>query len=504
MLDLLKIDNTKVYALVRVSSDKQDFQSQWNGIQSYCKQNNINLLEENVIQEHGVSGFKTEFKNRKGLNQVLELAEAKKIDILIIYNQDRLARKTTELIDYIDKLTKLNVLILSVTEGIINDTTSETSDLIYMIKSWTAKYESEKTSKRVKSGKLATSKQGKYNGGKVLLGYKVEGDKLVIDETKAPIIRAMYEKYISGGSKLALEYLKSVGIPKVHQSLLALIKNPQYKGYQNHGRKWYEDQGRLADYEEIMFYNKDLQIVSTEVWNRANELRESRKTKKRGATVKTNRTGLKLESLCVCGVCGGKLTLQKDYRYEPTPQYILQCRKCKELKATTQKNWSYKKIERIVNEKLEDILAYEIDREKLEQHYNSKKNTNINELQELLELKKEELKNKSKAISNSRSKLEVLLASADMNVDTLKIITNSINSMEKEAEELKQQIEQLEQQIEQENEINNSNSNKINMLLEIKELYHKANKQQQKQLLQMLVQKIEIKNKEDIKIYLNY
>ena len=102
-------------------------------------------------------------------------------------------------------MTKLNVLIVSVTEGIINDTSNETSDLILMIKSWTAKYESLKTSKRVKNGKLSASKQGRYNGGKILLGYKKQGNKLVIDESKVEIIRTMFNKYIQGGSKLALE-----------------------------------------------------------------------------------------------------------------------------------------------------------------------------------------------------------------------------------------------------------------------------------------------------------
>lgn len=503
MVDLksMAIDNSKVYALVRVSSDKQDFQSQMNGILSYCRNNNIDLLEKNIIQEHNVSGFNTPLEQRKGLNKIEQLANEHKIDLLIVFNQDRLARKT-EIITYIEKLTKLKVLIVSVTEGIINDMTNDTSDLLYMIKSWTAKYESQKTSKRVRSGKLASSKQGRYNGGIVLLGYKVINGKLVIDESKAPIIQTMYEKYISGGSKLALEYLESVGINKVHQSLLALIRNPQYKGIQNHGYKYYEKQDRLSDYNEIMFYNEELQIVSEEVWNRANELRELRKTNRKGATVKTNRTGTKLESLCVCGTCGGKLTLQKDYRYNPT-QYILQCRKCKELKATTQKNWSYKKIERLVNEKLEDILAYEINKEKLEKYYNSKKNSNINELEQLLKLKNKELATKEKSITKAEKNLERLLT-LDIDIDNITIVTNTINKFRAEAEELKQQISELEQQINQEHEINNSNNNKIKMLLQVKELYHKANEQQQKQLLQMLVQKIEIKNKEDIKIYLNY
>lgn len=163
MVDLLGIDNKKVWALVRVSSDRQDFQSQMQGILSYCKNNHIELLEENIIEAYNVSGWKTEISNRTDLNKVLELAKANKIQMLIVFNQDRLARKT-EIIDYINQLTKLGVLIVSCTEGIINDTSNETSDLIYMIKAWVSKFESSKTSKRVKSGKLASSKAGKYNG----------------------------------------------------------------------------------------------------------------------------------------------------------------------------------------------------------------------------------------------------------------------------------------------------------------------------------------------------
>ena len=379
---------------------------------------------------------------------------------------------------------------------------NETSDLIYMIKAWVSRFESSKTSKRVKSGKLASSKAGKYNGGVVLLGYVKIGDRLAIDKDKAPIIQNMFQKYISGGSKLALEYLESVGIHKVHQSLLQLIRNPQYKGYQNHGYKYYEKQDRLSDYEEIMFFNPELQIVSEEVWNRANELREQRKTNRRGCNVLTNRTDKLLESLCYCGNCGGKLTLQKDYRYNPV-QYILQCRKCKQNKEQSQKNWSYNKIERLVNENLEQILDYEINEDKLLEHYNSKKNHNISELEQILEIKNKELNNKNRAISKANSNLEKML-SIDLDIDSIKIVTDTISKLKVEAEELKQQISELEQQINQEMMINKESNNKIRMLLEIKKLYAKASDEHKKQLLKILVNKIEIKGKDNIKIYLNY
>ena len=277
-----------------------------------------------------------------------------------------------------------------------------------------------------------------------------------------------------------------------------MIRNPTYKGYQKHDKSLYTE----ADYNEIMFYNEELQIVSTEVWEKANQLRLARKTNRRGCNVLTDRTDKLLESLCYCGKCGGKLTLQKDYRYEPT-QYILQCRKCKQNKEQSQKNWSYNKIERLVNSKIEEILDYEINEEKLEKYYNSKKNSNISELEQLLELKSRELNNKNRAIEKANKKLEQLLLS-DLGIDSIKIVTDKISKFKAEAEELKQQISELKQQINQEREQNNSNSNKIRMLLEIKKLYARANKEQQKKLLQILVQKIEIKGKDNIKIYLNY
>ena len=87
MVDLLGIDSKKVYALVRVSSDKQDFQSQMQGIQSYCRNNHIELLEENIIQEHNVSGFKTPINKREGLNKILYLRFLKRCKINVLFNQ---------------------------------------------------------------------------------------------------------------------------------------------------------------------------------------------------------------------------------------------------------------------------------------------------------------------------------------------------------------------------------------------------------------------------------
>ena len=103
-------DNKKVWALVRVSSSLQDFESQMQGINTYCRQNNIELLKENIIEEQGISGFKTEINKRQGLNKILDLAKANKIQMLIVFNQDRLRKKNRDykLYKSIDKVRRFN------------------------------------------------------------------------------------------------------------------------------------------------------------------------------------------------------------------------------------------------------------------------------------------------------------------------------------------------------------------------------------------------------------
>ena len=86
-------DNKKVWALVRVSSSLQDFESQMQGINTYCRQNNIELLKENIIEEFNVSGYKTPYKERKGLQKALELAKGNKLQLLIVFNMDRLRQE---------------------------------------------------------------------------------------------------------------------------------------------------------------------------------------------------------------------------------------------------------------------------------------------------------------------------------------------------------------------------------------------------------------------------
>lgn len=501
MINELKIDNKKIWALVRVSSDKQDFNSQMESINTFCRNNNINLLEQNIITTN-ISGFTTEIEDRTDLNTIEQLAKDNKIKLLICFNQDRLSRKT-DLVEYINKLTKLGVLIVSTTEGIINDTTSDTSDLIYMIKSWVSNYESKKIKARVKNGLLAKQKaKVNYAHGKVLFGYKVENKKLVVDESKRDIIRRVFDLYIDYGTSKVIDYLASLGTYKNTQGIMQLLKNTTYKGYQRHDKQYYSE----ADYQEITYYNPSLAIVSESTFNKANELIKKRTRSKNKSVGYDFRSNFMFESLIYCEKCGHKLQIQYDYR-PSIPRMFLQCRHCKDLKVKdTQKNWSLNKLEPVLEKAIEDILNYELDRNKLIDHYNKLKNNNINELNQLYQSKKKDLASKEKSISNANKKLELLLASTDINIDMIKIVTSTINKFKEEAQELKQDISELEQQILEQEQINQEQNEKIELFTKLASIYKLASADKQKQILNILIDKIEISNdyNYNVKIYLNY
>ena len=500
MIDNVTFDNARIYALVRCSSDKQDFNSQWNGIQNYTKQNNIELPKENIIEEHGISAFKTKYEDRKGLNIILDLVAKDKIDLLIVFNSDRISRRKHDVEDFIFKLTYANVKIISVTEGQLN-LNNDTDSLITSIKGWVNEYESKKTAVRVRNGLLAKQKtRCNYAHGKILLGYKVVDKKLVIDETKAPIIRRVYELYISSGTSACINYLEKQGIHKTTQTIMQLLKNSLYKGIQQHNPKYYSE----ADYNEITYYNKELAIVSESTWNTANDMIKKRRRAKNKSVGYDFRTSFMYEGLCCCSKCGHKLQIQYDYRYNP-PRLFLQCRKCKDNKSKEQKNYALSKLEPQIEKGISDILDYELDPNKLIAHYNNLKNNNQYELNELYRIKKKNLNSKEIGIANANKKLEILLTS-DLSVDSIKIITDTITRLTKEAEVLKNDITELEQQIQEQKQINQEQIEKIELFTKLGKIYKLASAEKQKQILNILINKIVVSNDYtyDIKVYLNY
>ena len=479
---------SNVYALIRVSSNEQDFNSQMQGIENYCRENNIILPESNIIKEYAVSGFKTKLEDRQGLQQLIQLAMDKQMDKLIVFNQDRIGRRL-ELLSFLSIMTENNVEIVSVTEGILNDN-SDTSDLLQVIKLWTASYESKKTSVRVKNGKLKTSKDGKFNGGRVNLGYKVVNNKLQIDEDVAPIIRTVYLLYINEGTTAAKEYLNyTLNLHKSSSSIIQLLRNQIYKGVYNHNKNLYSEE----DYNDISNYNKDLQIVSTDIWNKAIELMGQRRTSLKGNRCKAlNRSTCQYEGLLE-HICGNKLTI--DYS---GGRMIFKCRKCKGKDIEHPKSYSSSKLIPKLDNAISQLFT-DLNKELLEEKYLSKVNVKLTQLKGDKKRLESEIQDKQTIINNTNKKLQQLLL-ADADVSVITVLTDTISANKQELQELQDRQDKLYKEIKQAANNSEQRVKTLNKFIHMKDIYNIADFKQKRQILRLIIDTVVVQDYDNITI----
>ena len=130
------MDNVKkqlrVVAYIRVSTLEQkqlgvSLDTQRHKIEDYCKYKELTLKK--IISDEGKSGKNL---NRDGVQELIQLAESKQVDAVVVYKLDRLTRSTKNLLYLVeDVFAKNNVEFFSLNENI--DTTNATGKFFLTI-----------------------------------------------------------------------------------------------------------------------------------------------------------------------------------------------------------------------------------------------------------------------------------------------------------------------------------------------------------------------------------
>jgi DNA invertase Pin-like site-specific DNA recombinase len=150
----------RVAIYYRVSTDKQDFESQRETITRW-----LDALPENkkpkdikVFMDEGISGKTTQ---RPGYQEMLRHAFEKRIDTIIVYKLDRLSRNATHAIKILLDLDEVGVAFISVTQPVLN-LGHENPFRRTMLAAFAeiAEIERETTVARVKSGLEAARRRG--------------------------------------------------------------------------------------------------------------------------------------------------------------------------------------------------------------------------------------------------------------------------------------------------------------------------------------------------------
>ena len=187
----------------RVSTDKQDLDSQKVTIDRWLDDLPKKPKSVHVIQDEGMSG---KHENRPGYKELLTLAMNRKIDTIVVYRLDRLSRNATVAIRTLLELDEYGVGFISVTQPVLNLGHSNPFRRTMLAAfAEIAEIERDTIVARVRSGLEAAKRRGVVLGAPV----KVTDDVM----TKARELRATGMSY----KEIALELDMSVG--SIHKAL---------------------------------------------------------------------------------------------------------------------------------------------------------------------------------------------------------------------------------------------------------------------------------------------
>ncbi len=164
----------------RVSTDAQDTQRQLNDLQEFAARSGYEVVH---IFCETASGAKNDRQERK---KVLALAQARKIDAVLVTEMSRWGRSTQDLISTLQDLHGWGVSLVAQT-GMTFDLATSQGKLLAGILASLSEFERDLIRERVKSGIASAKARGKRIG-------RQQGDNIKADKHSKEIMRLVQEK----------------------------------------------------------------------------------------------------------------------------------------------------------------------------------------------------------------------------------------------------------------------------------------------------------------------
>ena len=157
---------TVIYA--RVSTSDQSCERQINDLTEFAKRAGYKVDE---IFKETISGTKV---SRKERNKIMALAQARKIDAILVTELSRWGRSTQDLLETLNKLAGWNVSVIAMS-GMTLELNTPHGRMMATVLAGVAQFERDLISERVKSGLSAAKARGKVLGRKP--GFRPKSDK---------------------------------------------------------------------------------------------------------------------------------------------------------------------------------------------------------------------------------------------------------------------------------------------------------------------------------------
>lgn len=285
-----------------------------------------------VFKDEGKSG--RSIKKRTGYLEAMAMAATGDVDVVAVFQLDRLGRDARELHDAKNRLEDANVVIFTHDKGVM-------ARLEFALYAEMAQIESDKFADRTNRGRIAAAERGKFLGdapygyklvpevdkkGKVVVNRKgVPIRKIVIDPATAKYVLRAHLDFDAGLSphQIAVAFTaENILTPEggrvwhpntivgSQRSMNGLLRNPLVVGRYIHGKTRNERDpktGELkkykADVADMIEHDRpDLRIVPQDVWDRNQERLAARPPSKLRDRRRPTYT---FSGLVKCAVCGG-------------------------------------------------------------------------------------------------------------------------------------------------------------------------------------------------------
>lgn len=349
----------KVACYIRVSTLEQannghSLQMQYDELTAWAKKNNC------VIHDYYIDdGFTATNLKRPALQRML--ADADKFDMIIFVKLDRFSRGVGNYYKIMERLEKTNTHWKAIFEEF--DTTTTQGRTVINLYLTIAQQEAEMASERTKAVFKNRLERGECTMSNPPRGYKrvvIDGvGKMVLDEKKAPFIRAAFDHYLKYGSiRATTVYLNDeLGDQISKETLKHVLTNKVYMGTYVH-----EEYGEFPNFCEP--------IITEEEYYRAQEIR---KKNQKQYMYGTHKNTYIFSGILFCPVCGFRLggTDQTNRQQKnPSKRLSYRCQKHHGEKSCTN-NYpiTEKKVEEFlldnVRKMLEDkIITYKVEKKK--------------------------------------------------------------------------------------------------------------------------------------------
>lgn len=309
-------------AYIRVSDERQEEfspDSQLKLIREYCHKNDIELPDELIFCDDGISAKTT--KKREQFNNMIALAKLKDrpFDMILVWKYSRFARNQEESIVYKSLLRKNGVEVISISEPLSDN---PFGGLIERIIEWMDEYYLIRLSDEVRRGMTERATRGLPNTAPPF-GYRMIDGEYRVHEEEAATVRKIFNMFIDGRSMRSISvYLGNIGVrnrynnPLDSRAIEYILNNPCYIGYVRWNPNGRSASKRIYDNpEDIVRKSSHPSIVDEETFKKAKELIKLRKknNQKYGREEKTIHE-FALRGLVRCDTCGSTLTYAKAYK----------------------------------------------------------------------------------------------------------------------------------------------------------------------------------------------